>query len=148
MPTDHDSSRQDTTEGQGSDITVTTANEEQCIRTTPHPLHVISTSPPPDPIETWPAKQSLDDIPSGMARIPQDRLRRGLPRSLIVLRGDKGRERILVPRCQRQRLVTKEHETMPHQSGARVNYELARNTSGPTWSEKSRQYVRHVLYAS
>jgi hypothetical protein len=38
VPTDHDSSRQDTTEGQGSDITVPTANEEQCTRTTPHPL--------------------------------------------------------------------------------------------------------------
>jgi hypothetical protein len=58
---------QNITEGQSSDTTVLTADTEQCIRTTPHPLHVISsTSLPPDPIETWPAKQTLDDIPSGM----------------------------------------------------------------------------------
>jgi transposase InsO family protein len=131
VPTEQDGSRQDTTEGQGSDITVTTADKEQCIRTTPHPLHVISTSLPPDPIETWPAKQTLDDIPSGMARVPQDKIKRGLPRSLIVLKDDKGRERILVPRCQRQRLVIKEHETMLHQSGARVNYELSRKYIWP-----------------
>jgi hypothetical protein len=70
VPADPDSSnRQDTTEGQGSDITVSTADKEQCIRTTPHPLHVTSTSLPPDPIETWPVKQILDDIPLGMARV-------------------------------------------------------------------------------
>ena len=132
VPADPDSSnRQDTTEGQSSEITVPTADQEQCIRTTPHPLHVISTSLPPDPIETWPAKQTLDDIPSGMTRVPPENLKRGLPRSLIVLKDDKGRERILVPRCQRQRLVIKEHETMLHQSGARVNYELSRKYIWP-----------------
>ncbi len=126
VPADPDSSnRQDTTEGRSSDITVPTADKEQCIRTAPHPLHVISTSLFPDPIEIWPAKQTLDDIPSWMARVPQDKLKRGLPRSLIVLKDDKGRKRILVPRCQIQRLVTKEHETMLHQSRARVNYELS-----------------------
>ena len=125
------SHRQDTTEGPSSDITASDASKSKCIRTTPHPLHVISTSLPPDPIETWPAKQSLDDIPTGMTRVAQDKVKKGLPNTLIVLKDDKGRERILVPRCQRQRLVTTEHETMLHVDGARVNYELSRKYFWP-----------------
>ncbi len=125
-------SRQDNTEGQNSTATVTTdetsdvrqdstRGQRQCIRTATHPLHVISTSRPPDPIETWPDKQLLEDIPKGMTRIPQENLKQGLPKSLIVLKDEKGRERILVPRCQRVRLVTTEHETMLHVEGARVH---------------------------
>ncbi len=80
--------RQDITEGPSSDITASDANKSKCIRTTPHPLHVISTSLPPDPIETWPAKQSLDDIPTGMMRVTQDKVKKGLPNTLIVLKDD------------------------------------------------------------
>jgi hypothetical protein len=119
------SHRQDTTEGPSSDTTASDANKSKCIRTTTHPLHVISTSLPPDPIETWPAKQTLDDIPTGMIRVAQDKVKKGLPNTLIVLKDDKGRERILVPRCQRQRLVTKDVD------GARVNYELSRKYIRP-----------------
>ncbi len=39
-------------EGQTSTTTVSDTSQNKCVRTTPHPLHVISTSLPPDPIET------------------------------------------------------------------------------------------------
>ncbi len=87
---------------------------------------MISTSRPPDPIETWPNKQLEEDIPKGTYRVPKENLKQGFPPNLIVVKDEKGRERILVPRCQRVRLVTKDHETMLHVEGARVHYELAR----------------------
>ncbi len=92
---------------------------------------MISTSRPPDLIETWPGKQLEEDIPKGTTRIPQENLKQGLPTNLIVVKDEKGREKILVPRCQRVRLVITEHETMLHVEGARVHYELARKYIWP-----------------
>ncbi len=134
--------RRDNTEGQNSTVNVSinknskvrqdkTKDQSQCTRTATHPLHVISTSRPPDPIETWPDKQLEEDIPKGTTRTPQENLKQGLPTNLIVVKDGKGRERILVPRCQRVRLVTTEHETMLHVEGARVHYELARKYIWP-----------------
>jgi hypothetical protein len=104
--------RQDNTEGQNSTATVSinknseirqdnTRDQSQCIRTVTHPLHVISTSRPPDLIETWPDKQLEEDIPKGATRIPQENLKQRHPTNLIVVKDEKNRERILVPRCQR-----------------------------------------------
>ncbi len=139
--------RQDNTQGQNSTATVSinknsnvrqdkSKDQSQCIRTATHPLHVISTSRPPDPIETWPVKQLEEDIPKGTTRIPQENLKQGLPTNRIVVKDEKGRERILVPRCQRVRLVTTEHETMLHVEGARVYYELARKSIWPNREKK------------
>ena len=134
--------RQDSTEGQNSTATISTDNpgdvrqnssrrQNQCIRTATHPLHVISTARPPDPIDTWPDKQLEEDIPKGTTRVPKENLKAGLPTNLIVVKDEKGRARILVPRCQRGRLVVTEHETMLHVEGARVHYELARKYIWP-----------------
>ena len=134
--------RQSNTEGQNSTATVSINNnsmvqkdkakhQNQCIRTATHPLHVISTSRSPDPIETWPDKQLEEDIPKGTTRVPKENLKQGFPPNLIVVKDEKGRERILVPRCQRVRLVIKEHETMLHVQGNRVHYELARKYIWP-----------------
>ena len=130
------------TEGQNSTATVATnetsdvrqentRGQGKCIRTATHPLHVISTSRPLDPIKTWPDKQLEENIPKGTTRVPQENLKQGFPTNLIVVKDEKGRERILVPRCQRVRLVTTEHETMLHVEGARVHYELARKYIWP-----------------
>jgi hypothetical protein len=104
--TENVNSRQDNTEQNSttavpidkiSDVTQdSTKGQNQCIRTAMHPLHVISPSRPPD-------KQLLQDIPKGMTKIYQENLKQGLPKSLIVLKDEKGRERLLVPRCQRVR---------------------------------------------
>jgi hypothetical protein len=48
-----------------------------------------------------------------------------------MIRDDKSRDRILVPICQRQRLVVKEHETMLHENGKRVHHELIRKYYWP-----------------
>jgi transposase InsO family protein len=79
----------------------------------------------------WPDKQSLDDSPKGMTRVPSEKLKTGMPQSLIVFKDDKGRERILVPVCRRLSLVMREHETMLHQNGTRVHYELSRKYIWP-----------------
>ena len=92
---------------------------------------MISTSRPPDPIETWPNKQLEEDIPKGTTRVPQENLKQGFPTNLIVVKDEKVRERILVPRCQRVRLVTTEHETVLHVEGARVHYQLSRKYIWP-----------------
>ncbi len=111
-PTENVFNRQSNTEGQNSTATVSinknsesrkdrTKSQTQRIRTATHPLHVISTSRPPDPIETWPDKQLEEDIPEGTTRVPQENLKQRFPINLIVVKDEKGRERILVPRCQR-----------------------------------------------
>jgi hypothetical protein len=107
FPINEDSNiTQDSTEGQSSATIVSDTAQNKCIRTTSYPLHVISTSIPPDPIETWPDKQSLDDSPKGMTRVPSEKIKTGMPKSLVVFKDDKGRERTLVPVCQRlKRLV-------------------------------------------
>ncbi len=84
--------------------------DSTCKRTEVHPMHVISTAISPDPLETWPEKQDVTDI-KDMVRLTPDQIKKGYPPTLIIIRDDKSRERILVPKCQRQRLVAKEHET-------------------------------------
>jgi hypothetical protein len=100
--------------------------EDQCSRTSTHPLHTTSTTLPPKPINQWPALQNPEDIPNDMPRVPQDEIRENLPKDLIVLRDDKARHRILVPACQRVALTKTEHETMIHVKGNRVHHELSR----------------------
>jgi hypothetical protein len=102
--------------------------EDQCNRTSTHPLHTTSTTLPPKPINKWPALQNPEDIPNDMPRVPPDEIRDNLPRDLIVLRDDKARHRILVPACQRVRVaLTKiEHETMIHVKNNRAHHELSR----------------------
>ncbi len=36
--------------------------DSTCTRTHAHPIHVISTAIPPDPLNTWPEKQDVNDI--------------------------------------------------------------------------------------
>jgi hypothetical protein len=100
--------------------------EDQCNRTSTHPLHTTSTTIPPKPINQWPALQNPEDIPIDMPRVPQDEIRENLPRDLIVLRDDKARHRVLVPACQRVALTKTEHETMIHVKGNRVHHEWSR----------------------
>jgi hypothetical protein len=100
--------------------------EDQCNRTSTHPLHTTSTTLPPKPINQWPALQNPEDTPNDMSRVPPDEIRDNLPKDLIVLRDDKARHRILVPACQRVALTKTEHETMIHVKGNRVHHELSR----------------------
>ncbi len=100
--------------------------EDQCNRTSTHPLHTTSTTLPPKPINLWPALQNPEDIPNDMPRVPPDEIRENLPKGLIVLRDDKARHRILVPACQRVALTKTEHEAMIHVKGNRVHHELSR----------------------
>jgi hypothetical protein len=105
--------------------------DSTCKRTKVHPMHVISTAISPDPLETWPEKQDVNDI-KDMVRLTPDQIKKGLPPTLIIIRDDKSRERILVPKCQRQRLVVKEHETMLYVDGTReVHHELSRKFYWP-----------------
>jgi hypothetical protein len=92
-----------------------------CTRTLAHPMHVISTAIPPDPLDTWPEKQDENDVKNKVRLLP-DQIKKGYPSALIIIRDDKGRDRILVPKCQRQRLVVKEHEIMLHVDGTRVHH--------------------------
>ncbi len=46
--------------------------EDQCNRTSTHPLHTTSTTIPPRPINQWPALQNPEDIPGDMPRVPQE----------------------------------------------------------------------------
>ncbi len=93
-------------------------------------MHVISTALPPDPLDTWPEKQDENDVKNKVRLFP-DQLKKGYPSDLIIIRDDKGRDRILVPKCQRQRLVVKEHETVLHVDGTRVHHELSRKFYWP-----------------
>ncbi len=69
-----------------------------------------------------------------MPRIPLDEIRKGLPKDLIVLRDSKGRQRILVPACQRVTLTKAEHETMIDIKGNHVHHELSRTYYLPKMS--------------
>jgi hypothetical protein len=105
---------------------------DQCNRTTTRPLHTISTTIPPKPIDQWPPLQSSDDIPADMPRVPPEEMRQGLPKDLIVLRGHKGQATPYPrPACQRVALAKTEHETMIHVKGNRVNHELSRTYYWP-----------------
>ncbi len=101
------------------------SSDSTCTRTTEHPMHVISTAIPPDPLGTWPEKQDENEVKNRVRLLP-DQIKKGYPSELIIIRDDKARDRILVPKCQRQRLVVKEHENMRHVDGTRVHHELSR----------------------
>ena len=115
--------------------TATPTTENECQRTLRHPLHTISTSAPPLPIDRWPALQDPEDIPPNMVQVPKDEIKAGMPPDLIILRDKNGRQRILVPKCQRIALVTTEHETMLHVKGTRVLHELSRSYFWPKMAE-------------
>jgi hypothetical protein len=120
--------------------------DSTCKRTEVHPMHVISTAISPDPLDTWPEKQDVKDI-KGKFRLTPDLIKKGYPSSLIMIRDEKSRDRILVPKCQRQRLVVKEHETMLHVEGTRVHHELSRKFYWPNMineSMRSRQFADHA----
>jgi hypothetical protein len=71
--------------------------DSTCKRTEVHPMHVISTAISPDPLETWPEKQDVTDIKNKI-RLTPDQIKKGYPSSLIIIRDDKSRDRILVPK--------------------------------------------------
>jgi hypothetical protein len=71
-----------------------------------------------------------------MVQVPTDELKHGMPTGLIVLRDKSGRQRILVPRCQRTVLTRMEHETMLHVKGNRVHHELSRSYFWPNMAEQ------------
>ena len=52
-----------------------------------------------------------------MVRVPKQEIKTGMPLDLIVLRDNRGRQRILVPKSQRIPLTQTEHETMLHVKG-------------------------------
>ncbi len=106
------------------------SSDSTCTCTIEHPMHVISTAISPDPLDTWPEKQDENDAKNKVRLLP-DQLKKGYPSDLIIIRDDKARDRILVPKCQRQRLVVKEHETMLHVDGTRVHHELSRKYYWP-----------------
>jgi transposase InsO family protein len=109
--------------------------DSTCKRTEVHPMHVISTAISPDPLESWPDKQDVKDI-KDLIRLTPDQMKKGYPSSLIIVRDDQSRDRILVPKCQRLRLVVKEHETMLHESGRRVHHELVRKYYWPNMANE------------
>lgn len=114
-------------------------SEDECIRKDNHPMHVISTTEPPLPLEQWPPLQDPNDIPTNMTRLAGKDLKKGLPEDLVVLVDSKGRHRILVPKCQRAKLVRTEHETMLHVKGQRVHHELVRTYFWPDMKEQIKQ---------
>ncbi len=111
----------------------------ECQRTIIHPLHTISTGPTPLPIEQWPPLQDPEDKRSNMMRIPREEMKKNLPHDLIVFRDANGRQRILVPKCQRIALTQTEHETMLHVKGSRVLHELSRSYFWPHMAEEIKQ---------
>jgi hypothetical protein len=83
--------------------------EDQCNRTSTHPLHTISMTIPPKPINQWPALQNPEDISKDMPQIPPDEIRESLPNDLIVLRDEKAGHQM----NSRSRLPTR----CPHKDG-------------------------------
>jgi hypothetical protein len=49
-------------------------SSNECLRTINHPLHTISTSPKPLPIDKWALLQNSKDIPPNMVRVPKEEL--------------------------------------------------------------------------
>jgi transposase InsO family protein len=78
----------------------------------------------------------MEDVPKDMVIIPENHKKKEWPPKLIVLKDEKNRERILVPACQRVALTKTEHETMLHQDGRRVHYELSRKYYWPKMAEE------------
>jgi hypothetical protein len=122
-----------------SDIVPLDKEHEECQRTIKHPLHSIATGPPPLPIDEWPRLQDSQDIPPNMVRVPKQEIKTGMPLGLIVLRDNRGSQRILVPKSQRILLTQTEHETMLHVKGTRVLHELSRSYF---WSKMAEEIKR------
>jgi hypothetical protein len=114
----------------------------ECQRTKNHPLHTISTSPKPLPIDKWTLLQDPRDIPSNMMRVPKEELKKDMPNDLTVLRDRNGRKRILVPKSQRTALTQTEHETMLHVKGNRVSHELSRSYFWPKMTEEIKKIYK------
>ncbi len=68
--------------------------------------------------------------------VPREELKGNMPHDLIVFRDGNGRQRILVPKCQRIALTQTEHETMLHVKGPRVLHELSRSYFWPHMAEE------------
>ena len=68
---------------------------------------------------------------SKINKLLPDQIKKGYPSALIIIRDDKARDRILVPKSQRQRVVVKEHENMLHVDGTRVHHEFSRKYYWP-----------------
>jgi transposase InsO family protein len=117
-------------------------SSNECQRTINHPLHTISMSPKPLPIDKWAPLQNPKDIPSNMVRVPKEELKKGMPDDLIVLRDRNGRKRILVPKSQRIALTQTEHETMLHVKGNRVSHELSRSYFWPKMTEEIKEICK------
>jgi hypothetical protein len=71
-----------------------------------------------------------------MVQVPKEEIKPGMPSDLIIIRDKNGRQRILVPRCQRIALTTTEHETMLHVKDTRVLHELSRSYFWPKMAEE------------
>ena len=69
-------------------------------------------------------------------RVPKEEMKKNLPHDLIVFRDANGRQRILIPKCQRIALTQREHETMLHVKGPRVLHELSRSYLWPHMAEE------------
>jgi hypothetical protein len=55
--------------------------DSTCKRTEVHPMHVVSTAISPNPLETWPEKQDVNDN-KDMVRLTPDQIKKGtLPHS-------------------------------------------------------------------
>ncbi len=50
--------------------------DSTCKRTEVHPMHVISTAISPDPLESWPDKQDVEDI-KDLIRLTPDQMKKG-----------------------------------------------------------------------
>jgi hypothetical protein len=61
--------------------------DSTCKRTEVHPMHVISTVISPDPLETWPEKQDINDI-KDMVKLTPDQIKKGYPPTIIIIRDD------------------------------------------------------------
>jgi hypothetical protein len=75
-----------------------------------------------------------------MARVLKHEIKAGMPLDLIILRDNRGRQRILVPKSQRIPLTQTEHETMLHVKGTRVLIELSRSYFWPKMAEEIKQF--------
>jgi hypothetical protein len=56
--------------------------DSTCKRTEVYPMQVISTAISPDPLETWPEKQDVNDI-KDMVRLAPDQIKKGYPPTLM-----------------------------------------------------------------
>ena len=64
------------------------SSDSTCTRTIEHPMHVISTAIPLDPLDTWPEKQDENDV-KNKVRLLTDQMKKGYPSSLIIIKDDK-----------------------------------------------------------